>query len=75
MSENQVESRESNEYGELWPDGTFKMLSNYVAHAGEAFDKALRFDYRRIPESLRPVFASRKIITTTETSSGAKVSA
>jgi hypothetical protein len=75
MSENQVESIESHQYGELWPDGTFKMLSNYTESAWHDFARRLRADYQRVPEALRPVFATRKISTTTETFPPEEISA
>lgn len=67
VDESQVESIESYEYGELWPDGTFKMVSHYEEDARKDLDRRTRFDYKRIPETLRPIVANRKIVTTTET--------
>lgn len=55
------------EYGQLWSDGTFDPI--HWSDKSMAHRKFTEGAYRlnEVPQSLRPVFASRRVITTIET--------
>lgn len=60
-------TREHNDYGRLWTDGTFTSLGwtdeNY---SRREFEKR-SYELKDVPESLRPVFGVRTVVTTIET--------
>ena len=66
-----IESTRTNEhhnYGLLWPDGTFQSMGRYSTERGarQEFEVKL-LDHKNVPASLRPVFATQRVITTVET--------
>lgn len=57
---------EKHDFGRLWSDGTFNKLGwNDEKLARREFDEK-GYELKNVPEALRPVFARRKVVTTTE---------
>jgi hypothetical protein len=67
MSEKQTATREHYDHGRLWPDGTFNKLgwSDEKMARREFGEK--EYELENVPESLRPVLARQRVVTTTET--------
>lgn len=61
-----TEVREIIEYGRLWSDRTFDTINRSdKGTAHRKFTEGL-YGLNEVPQSLRPVFAARKVVTTTE---------
>ncbi|MGK3957866.1 hypothetical protein ACLKOZ_16940 [Arthrobacter sp. R4] len=60
-------TRETHEYGRLWPDGTFNKLGwEDERYARRQFEEQ-SYELKNVPASLRPIFGRRRVVTTTET--------
>ena len=60
-------TKEHYDYGRLWPDGTFDRCGWSDENMARRVFKEKAYELKGVPESLRPVFAKRKVVTTTET--------
>jgi hypothetical protein len=67
MNETESITNERYDYGRLWPDGTFNKIGSHYSEsmARKEFDQKA-YELKEVPESLRPVFARQRVITTTE---------
>ena len=67
MSETESITNERFDYGRLWPDGTFNKIGSHYSErmARKEFDTK-SYELKEVPESLRPVFARQRVVTTTE---------
>ena len=67
VAEKQTATSERYNYGRLWQDGTFNRLGwSDERGARKEFDEKA-YELKNVPESLRPVLARQRVVTTTET--------
>ena len=57
---------ENYNYGRLWSDGTFSKLGWYDEKLARREFEEKGYELKNVPESLRPVFARQRVVTTTE---------